>query len=229
MGKTTKFTLEQAQQKFSTFGWELLDNFYSKNDYPHNAKCKCGNPTKKRLNDLKKYPGCRMCGKNYIPTVDELKKEYLERGCEFLDNFYINAHYLHTYKCKCGNVSQININNWRMGKRCKTCGNVIVFDPKLPSNVYLAERDGQLKIGINNRKSWRLVTHKRNGWLIIDKLGPITGYNAKSIEKTILDCLRNKNIKLGNQLFKERFDGYSECWLKSDFPVTSLTDLWDKL
>jgi hypothetical protein len=100
---------------------------------------------------------------------------------------------------------------------------------KLSSNVYLLKRDGVLKIGKNNRKSWRLVTHKSNGWTLIDKIGPISGAAAHEIEKTIKDCLKSKNIPLGSEAGLENFDGYTECWLKKDLNISSINELWEKI
>ena len=209
MPKNIKLTFEQAFNRYLEADFKLLDSFYHNNWFPHNALCKCGN--------------------NYIPSVEELKKEFAQQGCKFLDDFYVNSHYKHNYMCSCGNKAQININNWRNGKRCKICGNTLVYDRALPANVYLLTREEQIKIGINNRKSWRLVNHKRNGWTVVDKIGPIKGEFARSIEKTILDCLDDKGIPRGKKIFKEPFDGYSEVWLAKDFYVESLSDLWDKL
>ena len=227
--ENSKFSLEEAKTIYASYGWILLDDFYVNNSYLHNAICKCGNKTTKRLKDIKKRSGCRKCGGNYIPTVNELKKEFAEKGCEYLDDFYINSNYTHRYLCKCGKESKININNWRNGKRCKECGNTLVYDMTLPSNVYLLGREGQFKIGKNNRKSWRLVTHKNNGWKVLDKIGPIVGNMAHDIEKTIKVCLKKKNIPTGTKAGLDKFDGSSEVWLAKDFHVESLSDLWGKL
>jgi hypothetical protein len=227
--ENSKFSLEEAKTIYASYGWILLDDFYVNNSYLNNAICKCGNKTTKRLNDLKRFPGCRKCGGNYIPTVNELKKEFVEKDCEYLDDFYINSHYAHRYLCKCGKESKISINNWRNGKRCKECGNTLVYDMTLPSNVYLLGREGQFKIGKNNRKSWRLVIHKNNGWKVLDKIGPIVGNMAHDIEKTIKVCLKKKNIPTGTKAGLDKFDGSSEVWLDKDFHVESLSDLWGKL
>lgn len=225
----SKFSYEEAREIFRNSGWLLLDNFYFNNNYLHNAICKCGNITKKRLSDLKRYPGCLKCTKKYIPTIEELKKEFIENNCILLEDNYVNSHTPMKYICKCGNQSEINLNNWRNGKRCKICGDAIVFDMKLPSNVYLLRREGQYKIGKNNRKSLRLVTHKNNGWEVIDKIGPIIGRDASEIEKTIKYLLKKNGVPTGKNAFGYKFDGSSECWSANDLFVTSLNDLWNKL
>jgi len=99
----------------------------------------------------------------------------------------------------------------------------------LPSNVYLLRREGQYKIGKNNRKSLRLVTHKNNGWEVIDKIGPIIGRDASEIEKTIKYLLKKNGVPTGKNAFGYKFDGSSECWSANDLFVTSLNDLWNKL
>lgn len=228
----TKFTVDKVKTIFAENGWEYLDNFYNGNNFKHNAKCKCGNITTKRLNDFRrknKILCCRKCGGNYIPTIEELKLEFTADGCTLNEEIYINSHALMKYICNCGNHSEINLNNWRSGKRCRVCGDALVFDMTLPSNVYLIHREGQFKIGKNNRKSWRLVTHKNNGWEVIDKIGPILGSDASEIENTIKQMFKTRGVPTGTQAGLEKFDGYTECWSAKDFPVESLADLWEKL
>jgi len=224
-----KFSYDEAFAIYKQYEWTLLDPFYNNNSFLHNARCKCGNITKKRLNELKRSPGCRKCGGNYIPTIEELKLEFASEGCVLKEEAYVNSHVPMQYICKCGNESKINLNNFRNGKRCQRCGDILVYDMSLPSNVYLLRREDQFKIGKNNRKSWRIVTHKNNGWEVIDRIGPITGRDAHEIEKTILDCLDSKGIARGKKIFNEPFDGYTEVWLAKDFYVDSIADLWDRL
>ncbi len=56
-------------------------------------------------------------------TLDEVAQYFAEHGCELLENEYINAHTKMKYRCSCGNISYINYNNFRTGKRCG-CGRV---------------------------------------------------------------------------------------------------------
>jgi len=54
-------------------------------------------------------------------TINEVIKYFKDNGCELLENEYFNAHVKMKYRCSCGNVSFINFNNFRSGKRCG-CG-----------------------------------------------------------------------------------------------------------
>jgi len=54
-------------------------------------------------------------------TLNEVIKYFKDNGCELLENEYFNAHVKMKYRCSCGNVSFINFNNFRSGKRCG-CG-----------------------------------------------------------------------------------------------------------
>jgi hypothetical protein len=54
-------------------------------------------------------------------TLNEVKQYFIEKGCELLEDKYINAHCKMKYRCSCGNISNINFNNFKSGKRCG-CG-----------------------------------------------------------------------------------------------------------
>lgn len=51
-----------------------------------------------------------------------VEKLFEEGNCKLLSNKYINAHQKLAYICECGNQSEINLNNFKSGKRCKYCG-----------------------------------------------------------------------------------------------------------
>lgn len=54
-------------------------------------------------------------------TYHEISQYFKEHGCELLVNQYLNAHVKMKYRCSCGQISYINYNNFRSGKRCG-CG-----------------------------------------------------------------------------------------------------------
>jgi len=51
----------------------------------------------------------------------EVKKYFNDHGCKLLEKKYVNAHVKMKYLCSCNNVSYINLNNFKNGKRCG-CG-----------------------------------------------------------------------------------------------------------
>jgi hypothetical protein len=53
----------------------------------------------------------------------EVAQYFREQGCELLAQEYINSHVKMPYRCVCGNVSSIKLNNFKNGKRCG-CGRI---------------------------------------------------------------------------------------------------------
>jgi hypothetical protein len=51
------------------------------------------------------------------------------------------------------------------------------------------------------------------------------GHLAQQWETAILRMLRFKKADLANSLIAGKFDGYSEAWSKSTFPVKSIKEL----
>ena len=50
--------------------------------------------------------------------LKEVGKYFKDNGCVLLENNYLNAHAKMRYKCVCGSISYINLNNFKSGKRC---------------------------------------------------------------------------------------------------------------
>jgi hypothetical protein len=82
-----------------------------------------------------------------------------------------------------------------------------------------------LQIGITNVPNIRLPIHIRKGWEIIEVRGPMDGYLTQQWETAILRMLKAKGADLSNSKIAGKFDGYSEAWSKSTFPVKSIKEL----
>ena len=80
------------------------------------------------------------------------------------------------------------------------------------------------KVGITNTPSRRLNEHKILGWETIEVMGPKNGNEIKFMEYSILKALRNKGIEFPNKDI-QKFNGYTEAWLKSEHNANSLKDL----
>jgi hypothetical protein len=107
---------------------------------------------------------------------------------------------------------------------CKKCG----FNPKNPSILYLVARSGVLKFGIASTKSYRLKTHKRNGWLVLDK-AEVQGKKARTLEGVLKKSIRDKGVPFGKKAFLFKFDGYTESWPEEHFRVRSIRGLCRRL
>ena len=112
------------------------------------------------------------------------------------------------------------------GDGCPSCAKY-GFDPYENGYLYfLKHSDWQmLQIGISNYPEKRITIHKKLGWEVIEIRGPIEGHLTQQWEKSILRMLKAKGADLSNSKVAGKFDGYSEAWSKSTFPVKSIKEL----
>jgi len=82
-----------------------------------------------------------------------------------------------------------------------------------------------LQIGITNFPEERLDKHINKGWELLEIRGPMEGYLTQKWETAILRMLKAKGADLSNKEIAGKFDGYSEAWSKSTFPVKSINEL----
>jgi len=82
-----------------------------------------------------------------------------------------------------------------------------------------------LQIGITNVPDIRLSKHKKKGWKLIEIRGPMDGLLTQKLETSILQMLKASGADLSNSKIAGKFDGYSEAWSRSKFPVKSIKEL----
>ena len=109
---------------------------------------------------------------------------------------------------------------------CPSCASS-GFNPNDDGYLYfLSQDDWQMfQIGITNIPDDRLNRHKRNGWKTLELRGPMDGHLTQQWETAILRMLKAKGADLSNSKIAGKFDGYSEAWSKSTFPVKSIKEL----
>jgi len=56
-------------------------------------------------------------------TYECVKEYFNDHGCELLEKEYKNCKTKMKYKCNCGDISEINFDNFKQGRRCKKCAN----------------------------------------------------------------------------------------------------------
>ena len=101
------------------------------------------------------------------------------------------------------------------------------FNPIDDGFLYLVHnRDwNMLQIGITNFPNERLASHKKTGWEVLEIRGPMDGHLTQQWEAAILRMLKAKGADLSNKGTAGKFDGYSEAWSHSKFPVKSIKEL----
>jgi hypothetical protein len=132
------------------------------------------------------------------------------------------------WKCKQGHQWRTGISS-RTGNHktgCPSCSSY-GFDPNIGGYLYFIQHHNwqMLQIGITNYPDDRLKQHKRLGWEIIEIRGPMDGHLTQQWETAILRMLKEKGADLSNSKIAGKFDGYSEAWSKSIFPVKSIKEL----
>ncbi len=55
-------------------------------------------------------------------TLGYIANYFKDQSCDLLEKEYKNNRTKMEYKCKCGGISEITFNNFKLGKRCKLCG-----------------------------------------------------------------------------------------------------------
>ena len=85
-----KLLLEEVRGEFAKRGWQLTSNEYKGSQKPLNAICSAGHQTTITWNNLQRGQGCRYCAGNIKLTMNQVKEEFSQNGCELLDSNYEN-------------------------------------------------------------------------------------------------------------------------------------------
>jgi hypothetical protein len=122
--------------------------------------------------------------------------------------------------------AQISSRSKSNGSNCPTCAET-GFNPGEDGYIYFLSHPNwnMHQIGITNIPEKRLAKHKNKGWEVSEIRGPIDGLLTQQWEKAILRMLKAKGADLSNMEIAGKFDGYTEAWGKSTFPVKSIKEL----
>lgn len=120
-----KRTTEVAAAYFKSQGCELLDEYrgcQTKMKY----RCSCGNISLTDWNHFSQGKRCGKCakyGQAKKRSVEEVRRIFAERGCEFLDAEFKGVHHKHRYRCKCGAESEVTFAAFHFQEQyCRACG-----------------------------------------------------------------------------------------------------------
>jgi hypothetical protein len=102
------------------------------------------------------------------------------------------------------------------------------FSMGQPGRLYLIHHAvlGLLQIGISNEIKRRLREHARGGWQVLAITNcDLPGDEVYAIEQLLLEYLRRTAEMAGSRF--GRFSGFTEAWVASSLPVTSLDELFE--
>ena len=123
MGK--KLGYDEVCKIFDAGGCKLLDDVYINAHTLLNYICSCGEESKITLSNFKRGSRCYKCGikknsEKRMYAQSEVEQIFKSGGCILLDEYNGDKKLL-TYKCSCGNISKINLNNFQNGHRRAKC------------------------------------------------------------------------------------------------------------
>ena len=117
----------------------------------------------------------------------------------------------------------MTVANKSSGTGCAGCA-VYGFSPEKDAYLYLLRDDvrGYQQIGITNSPDSRLSTHRKNGWEVLEVLGPGDGYLIRDLENSLKTFLRFRAKRFTRSENPGVFDGFTESWKMS---VVEYSDL----
>ena len=204
-------------------GWDP-STVRSKTSQIKNWKCPLGHKYKARVqNRTQLGSGCPYCsGRSVLEGFNDLKSCFPKlaeeaHGWDPTQYTKGNGEKLE-WKCPEGHIYISSINSRTNPGRmsgCPVCAKY-GFNAEGDGWFYLMERVGEQQIGITNKLSQRIKQHERNGWTLIDQVGPFSGRSVLRVETALKRWLR---AEVGI------IEGRDENWETVRMEARSLADL----
>jgi hypothetical protein len=213
------------------FGWDPK-SIISGSNIEYEWKCPLGHIYSNNPGARTRGQGCNICaGKKILVGFNDLATTHPEIAKEAYgwdpQEIFGGTHSKKTFKCPNGHKYSATVKDRTSSlSGCPTCAKT-GFNPSLDSYLYFLKHPKwqMLQIGITNFPDSRIRSHKNLGWEVLEIRGPMDGHLTKQWETAILRMLKAKGADLSNGKIAGKFDGYSEAWSKSTFPVKSIKEL----
>ena len=165
---------------------------------------------------------CPYCaGRIVLPGFNDLKTLYPEvaKEADGWDpaQFTAGSNKQKRWKCEKGHtwIALIDSRTPPRSSGCPECAEK-GFNPGKDAFFYLMQRPGEQQLGITNDLKQRVRQHEKNGWSLIDSVGPRSGHEVLAVERQFKQWLRSE---VG------RVPGTHENWFTTTMEVQSLKDL----
>jgi 5-methylcytosine-specific restriction endonuclease McrA len=169
----TVYTIEFIRNYLAEKGCVLLSTEYKPSRDTKKNKlryiCSCGNVSEASWYQLyHSGTNCSNCRtlqviearKKY--TIDDVRKMFAAQGKELLESEFKNSLTPMKYRCKCGNISYITLNNFLKGKDCFKCRNEKISETKKDPSITDEER--ALRRALRENKEWRIQVFQRDNF-----------------------------------------------------------------
>ena len=195
MKSIIKLASEKGMTKQEYVKWYFAQNHCELlEEYEHTMKrmqykCRCGRISTVSWNKFtQRNRRCGFCGSNgrKMPhTIEEVKKIFIDGGCELYETQYFNTETPMRYKCQCGNDALIPLSSFKIGQRCKKCG--IAKNSGENHHNWVTDRE-QLKLNkIFRKKCYKALqrTVDVTGQIKIGHTSDWIGYGPKELQNHI--------------------------------------------
>jgi len=197
-----KLTYEYVKEFFKKQGCELLENEYVDSKTKMKYRCNCENVSRITFNRFQQGCRCMECGNKIKSekqkhTYDYVKQYFEDRGCDLLEQEYINRYTSMRYRCICGNISEIFFDSFQQKQKinCRKCeiknrsGETHyrwINDRKVvDENEKLRQRCYKML-----KKSLKKIGEKKN-----DKTEYLLGYTVKELQEYVRNHPNWNNVK----------------------------------
>lgn len=119
-----KLTIDEIRPKFEERNWKLLSTEYLGSQKKLSVVCPEGHEAAITWNNFNKGQGCKECAGNEKFTLEQVQGFYEEKGCELLEQKYVNSMTPMHFRCSCGEIGKCEYGNFRQGRRCFNCKGV---------------------------------------------------------------------------------------------------------
>ena len=194
-------TTNEAATYFKEQGCELIDEYVSavtKMKY----RCSCGEIGYTSWNNFTAGKRCGKCAKtghSKKRSLDEVKRIFAQRGCEFLDPEFNGIHYRHRYRCKCGRETEITFAAFHLQEQfCFECGRDKNKGPGNPA--WIADREQKRLNDLFRKKCYKALSSslKAVGKDKVGRTSDMLGYTPKQLQEHIKSHPNWSQVKDGN-------------------------------
>ncbi len=146
--KKNQFTFEYVYNYFLEQKCELLSKEYFNCNIKMEYRCSCGNISYINFNNFKQGRRCMKCSGKEKFTYKYVYNYFKKKGCELLEEKYINSRTKIKYRCVCKETSYITFDSFKQGHRCRKCAikknsgkNSSCYNPNLTDEERILNRD----------------------------------------------------------------------------------------
>ena len=189
------------KELFAKEGCELLGE-YKGCMIKMNYRCKCGNISAITWNNFSKGVRCGNCAKYGMckkRSLQEVKKMFQDRGCEFLDDEFKGIHYKHNYRCKCGREAEITFAGFHhQNQLCHECG--LNKNKGENHHMWIEDREEKKLKDKFRKKCYKALRSTLNatGRNKVGRTSDMLGYGPKELQKHIKQHPNWDNVKDGD-------------------------------